>query len=98
MTISHQINPVFINPDRLSSTYIITYNPVFIASVWLWTISRQYIFGLRHWNHALINHWIILFKSLNSQHGWILLWLLITGIIEVFKVALAQWLLFYQRI
>ena len=44
---------------------------VFVKPAWLLTISRQYIFGLRHWNHALINHWIILFKSLNSQHGWI---------------------------
>ena len=33
-------------------------------------------------------------QILNSQHGWILLWSLITGIIEVFKVALAQRLLF----
>ena len=24
--------------------------------------SLVYIFGLRHWNHALINHWVILFK------------------------------------
>ena len=71
MTISHQINPVFINPARLSTTscqYIITYNPVFIDPAWLWTISRQYIFGLRHWNYALINHWV--YYS-NSQHGWI---------------------------
>ena len=71
MTISHQINPVFINPARLSTTscqYIITYNPVFIDPAWLWTISRQHIFGLRHWNYALINHWV--YYS-NSQHGWI---------------------------
>ena len=73
--------------------------PVFINPDWLEIISRQYIFGLRHWNHALINHWIILFKSSNSQHGWILLWLSITNImIKVFKVALAQWLLYYQWI
>ena len=71
--------------------------PVFIKPAWLWTISRQYIFGLRHWNHALINHWITLFKSSNSQHGWILLWLLVTSImVKVFKVALPQWLLYYQ--
>ena len=73
--------------------------PVFIKTAWISTISRQYIFGLHNWNHALINHWIILFKYLNSQHGWILLWLSITSImIKVFKVALAQWLLYYQRI
>ena len=73
--------------------------PVFIKPAWLSNISRQYIFGLRHWNHALINHWIILFKSSNSQHGWILLWLSITSImIKVFKVALAQWLSYYQWI
>ena len=41
-----------------SCQYLITYNPVFIDPAWLWTISRQYIFGLRHWNHALINHWV----------------------------------------
>ena len=96
MTISHQINLVFFNLARLSTTScqcIITYNPVFINPAWLWTISRQYIFGLRHWNHALIKHLIILFKFSNSQHGWILLWLSITSImIKVFKVALAQWL------
>ena len=70
------------------------YNPVFINPAWLWTISRQHIFGLRHWNYALINHWIY---YLNSQHGWILLWLSMTTImINVFKVALAQWLSYYQ--
>ena len=42
--------------------------PVFIKLAWLWTISRQYIFGLRHWNYAPINHWV--YYS-NSQHGWI---------------------------
>ena len=35
--------------------------PEFIKQAWLWTIRRQYIFGLRHWNHALINHWIVTF-------------------------------------
>ena len=70
-------------------------SPAFVNPAWLGTISRQYIFGLRHWNHALINHWIILFKSSISLHGWFLLWLSITSImIKVFKVALAQWLLF----
>ena len=60
---------------------------MFLNLDWLGIISRQYIFGLRYWNHALINHWIILFKSSNSQHGWILLWLSVTNImIEVFKV------------
>ena len=74
-------------------------SPVFINPAWLSTISRQYIFGLRHWNHALINHWIILFKSLIANMAGFLLWLSVTNImIEVFKVALAQWLLFYQRI
>ena len=88
-------------------------SPVFIEPAWLWTISCQYIFGLRHWNYGLINHWVILFKYpnlaeislwywmnkvfipdyiiLNSQHGWIF-------IIKIFKVAIAQCLLFYQRI
>ena len=42
--------------------------PEFIKPAWLWTIRRQYIFGLRHWNHALINDWV--YYS-NSQHGWI---------------------------
>ena len=32
--------------------------PEFIKPAWLWTIRRQYIFGLRYWNHALINHWV----------------------------------------
>ena len=73
--------------------------PVFINPVWLWMLSRQYILGLRHWNHALINHWIILFKSLIANMAGFLLWLSITSImIEIFKVALAQWLLFYQWI
>jgi hypothetical protein len=70
--------------------------PVFINPVWLWALSRQYILGLHHWNHALINHWIILFKSLIANMAGFLLWLSITSImIEVFKVALAQWILFY---
>ena len=59
--------------------------PVFIKTAWLWTISRQYIFGLCHWNHALINHWIILFKFLIANMAGFL-WLSITSImIEVFK-------------
>ena len=59
-----------------------------IDPVWLWTLSRQYILGLRHWNHALINHWIILTKSLIANMAEFLLWLSITNImIEVFKVA-----------
>ena len=66
--------------------------PVFIKPAWLWTISRQYIFGLRHWNYALINHWV--YYS-NSQHGWIFI-MVINIMIEVFKVALAQWLSYYQ--
>ena len=41
---------------------------------------------------------IILFKSWIANMAGFLLWLSITSIIEVFKVALAQWLLFYQRI
>ena len=50
-----------------------------------------YIFGLRHWNHALINHWIILFKSLIANMAGFLLWLSIANIMmEVFKVASAQ--------
>ena len=100
----------------ISRRYMMRNYPVFVNPAWLWTISRQYIFGLRHWNHALINHWVILFKYqnldeislwywmnkvfmpdyiiLNSQHGWILLWLSITSImIEVFKVTSARWLL-----
>ena len=68
-------------------------SPVFINPVWLWTLSRQYILGLRHWNHALINHWIILFKSLIANMAGFLLWLSITNImVEVFKVASAQWI------
>ena len=59
----------------ISRRYMMINYPLFIKPAWFLTISRQYIFGLRHWNHALINHWIILFKSSNSQHGWILLWL-----------------------
>ena len=42
---------------------------------------------------------IILFKSLIANMAGFLLWLSITNImIEVFKVALAQWILFYQWI
>ena len=69
--------------------------PVFVKPACLLTISRQYIFGLCHWNHALINHWIILFKYLIANMAGFLLWLSITSImIKVFKVASAQWLLF----
>ena len=53
---------------------------MFANPAWLWTISRQYIFGLRHWNHAFINHWIILFKSLIANMAGFLLWLSITSI------------------
>ena len=64
--------------------------PMFINPGWLGIISRQYIFGLRHWNHALINHWITLFKSLIANMAGFLLWLSITSImIEVFKVTLS---------
>ena len=56
---------------RLEVASMMINYPVFINPDWLGIISRQYIFVLRHWNHALINHWIILFKSSNSQHGWI---------------------------
>ena len=31
-------------------------SPMFINPARLWTIIHQYIFGLRHWNHALIIH------------------------------------------
>ena len=52
----------------ISRQYMMRNYPVFIKPAWLWTISRQHIFGLRHWNYALINHWV--YYS-NSQHGWI---------------------------
>ena len=39
-----------------------------------------------------------LFKYLIANMAGFLLWLSVTNIIEVFKVALAQWLLFYQWI
>ena len=42
---------------------------------------------------------VILFKSLIANMAGFLLWLSITSImIEVFKVALAQWILFYRWI
>ena len=42
---------------------------------------------------------VYIIQIFNSQHGWICLWLSIISImIEVFKVALAQWLLLYQWI
>ena len=94
--------PVFIKPAWLwtiSRQYMMGNYPEFIKLAWLWTIRRQYIFGLRHWNHALINHWVILFKSLIANMVGFLLWLSITNImIEVFKVASAQWLLFHQGV
>ena len=49
--------------------------PVFIKLAWLWTISCQYIFGLRHWNHALINHWVILFKYPNLAEFSLWYWM-----------------------
>ena len=71
----------------ISRQYMMKNYPVFIKPTWLGIISRQYIFGLRHWNHALINHWIILFKSLIANMAGFLLWLSITSImIKVFKV------------
>ena len=65
---------------------------------------RYSIFNSRNWPdfHADIE-WlrfscrIILFKSLIANIAGFLLWLSITNImIEVFKVASVQWLLFYQ--
>ena len=70
--------------------------PVLVNPAWLWTISRQYIFGLHHWNYALINYWGII--QIANMAGFVL-WVSITNImIEVFKVALAQWLSYYQWI
>ena len=46
-----------------------------------------------------VSNEVILFKSLIANMARFLLWLSITSImIEVFKVALAQWILFYQWI
>ena len=101
MTISHQINPVFINPARLSTTscqYIITYNAVFIDPAWLCTKSPAYIW-IAPSELCAYKSLGILFKSLIANMAGFLLWLSITRImIKVFKVALAQWLLYYQWI
>ena len=66
----------------ISRQYMMGNYPEFIKPAWLWTIRRQYIFGLRHWNHALINDWIIL-SWIANMAGF--LWLLVTGIIEFSK-------------
>ena len=73
--------------------------PVFIKPGLAWDYKSPvyiWIAPLESCAHKSLDYIIQIF---NSQHGWILLWLSITSImIKVFKVALAQRLLFYERI
>ena len=74
----------------ITSAQILGYHPYYTGLV-----NQQY----DQISQEPVSNEVILFKSLIANMARFLLWLSITSImIEVFKVALAQWLLFYQWI